>query len=84
MSARNLNLPFELVDLIAQQLINDLAFATCASVNVLSKAAHKVTLKTLWTTMYWTPYHNGMSYDKEEIERKWKVFKGSKGAKHIK
>jgi hypothetical protein len=84
MSAQSLKLPLELMDLIAQQLIDDLSFATCANVNVLSKAIHKATLKTLWTTMYWIPYQDGTSYDKAEVERKWKIFKGSKGAKHIK
>jgi hypothetical protein len=84
MSSRSLDLPLELIDLIAHQLITDFAFATCASVNVLSKAVHSATIKTLWTTMCWIPYQDGAFYDEEEIETKWKVFKRSKGVKHVK
>jgi hypothetical protein len=84
MSPRSLNLPLELVDLIARQLINDFAFGTCANLNVASKAVHKTTLKTLWTSMYWIPYPDGTSYNKDEIERRWNVFKKSKGVKHVK
>jgi hypothetical protein len=84
MTAQPLNLPLELIDLIAQHLINNFAFASCASVNVLSRAVYKTTLKTLWTTMYWIPYQDGASYDRDEIERKWKVFKRSNGMKHVK
>lgn len=76
-------LPYDVLDIITQQLVGMGAFATSASVNVASHLAYDATLKTLWTHMYWTAYRDPKNFEKEEVEEKWKTFKASRGAQHI-
>jgi hypothetical protein len=76
-------LPYEVLDIVAQHLVGIGAFGTCASVNVASHLAYDATLKTLWTHMYWTAYRDPKKFEKEEVEEKWKTFKASHGAQHI-
>lgn len=76
-------LPSEVLDIVAEHLIGDAAFATCAKLNVTSKAIHEATLRTLWTHMCFTAYHDSAKYNQKEIEDKWKVFRAARGAKYI-
>jgi hypothetical protein len=78
-------LPFELLNLIAQHLIDDKAFGTCASLNTTSHAVNDATLKTLWTYMLWMPSSGdgACEWNVEEAEAKWAVFSASPGAKYI-
>jgi hypothetical protein len=77
-------LPYELLDVIAQHLIGDNAFRTCANLNGTSQAVKDVTLKTLWMHMCWTGIGDSGVISEKEIEEKWEIIKKSEGAQHIK
>jgi hypothetical protein len=75
-------LPYELFDTIAQHLIGDNAFWTCASLNETSHAVKDVTLKTLWTNMCWTGIgDSGVVADR--IADKWETIKKSEGVQYV-
>jgi hypothetical protein len=84
MSPSTPKLTCELIAMVAQHLIADNAFSTCAALNVTSKKVREATLEVLWTNMYWTAYNDPARHDKKEVAAKWKVFKKSRGAKYIK
>jgi hypothetical protein len=84
MSATTPKLTCELITMVAKILIADDAMASCANLNLASKKVREATLEVLWTNMYWTAYHDPATYNKAEVEAKWKIFKKSRGAKYIK
>ncbi|KAJ9122240.1 hypothetical protein QFC22_001660 [Naganishia vaughanmartiniae] len=47
-------LPLDVIGIVANLLISDNAYATCASLNVTSRAVHEETQQTLWrTVVHW-------------------------------
>ncbi|KAJ9108214.1 hypothetical protein QFC19_002461 [Naganishia cerealis] len=83
MSPRSPFLPYEVLDVVAQYLVIDHAYGTCANLNSTSRAVKEATLKTLWTYMYWTAYQEHSKYNENEIKAKWDIYKASPGAQYI-
>ncbi|KAJ9092564.1 hypothetical protein QFC21_006795 [Naganishia friedmannii] len=74
MSTTSPILPCEVLDIVARYLVDDGAFATCSSLNTTSHAVRNATLKTLWTTMYWTKYHGKENQNFDRMKREWAIF----------
>lgn len=83
MSAASPSLPCEVLDIVARYLVDGDAFATCANLNVVCHAVRNATLRTLWTTMYWTKYHGKDDCNFDKMKREWAIFAASPGAKYI-
>jgi hypothetical protein len=76
-------LPTDVLNIVAEHLIADDAFRTCANLNMASHAMYDVTLKTLWTFLCWAREFDLAEYSAVEIEAMWKIYEGSAGAKYI-
>lgn len=80
----SVRLPFEILDVVAQFLVSDDAYGTCANLNVASHAVYDATLKTLWTNMCWMADHGSDKYSVADIQAKWDIFSASPGVKYVK